>query len=371
MKKKKMNYSLNNFFLKFNLNIGPLFNKNNYLNNFNSIYISKSFSTIYFFNNFQNLKILNNKFFNILSNSIILQNLNFNNLCNNRYSNSFTDISYSSFCNISSTSNGGSIFISLPSSNINLKFCSFINCTSQGGFGGAIFISSTCNSYYHSNICFSNCFASQTHSFRIECSNINCSNFLVIFCSKSLLSSYGSFLLKQKSNIKNFNSTNNQILHHGTGYFLFESNFHQISFGFIDNCIARGILQHDNSGNSLINHLNVFNNTHTQDGIISFYLNSNSNHFVNCIFKKNFISNNRFLYGSCFFSNCTFDISTFNGGTFLISNEFLNLIKTTFITKIYYHEKCLDLFNEIITNNLNKKTNKIFIFNIILLINYI
>ena len=346
-----MNISLKNLFINSNYQISPFFILSKFkihffLNNFQNF-----FSTILYFKNFHELKLSKCEFNQILSTSVIFKSNQFENLCNNRLINPNSIIQFSKFCNITSNTNGGAIYYSLINLNIILKFCSFINCTSNGGYGGAFFVSSNCNSIYQSNMCFSYCIATQTHSFRIECSNIICKLFLVTFCAPTQLSLYGSFLLRKTSIISNFNSTNNKIINHGIGIFLYDSNYHNISFGFIDNCIGRGIITMENSGYSNFNYLNVFNNTHQSEGIISIHSTSPNNHFFNSIFKNNYLFNNQFLFGTCYFSNCKFDIAQFNSGTFQISNQFLNSFITTLITKIYFHEKCLDLYLFSISKN--------------------
>ena len=273
--------------------------------------VCKSFSSFLYCSNFKSLIVERSKFQFFITKIAIIDEI----CVLSKDTSSNVMFCNTDFCNVVSTGNGGCFLA--KTSNVTVTGCSFYNCTTTSGYGGAYFVQESCLSHTMNKTCFILCKADQSHGFRVECSNVYVNLFLVTQCYKEQIGLYGSFLFMKKNIANDFNSTRNLIDRHGTGFYYFQVVEGQTHRAHISECFGRGIEVLDGASNCEVKFHNVINNTCTEHGIVFSY--SSTNHWRNCLFVAN---KNTFLYTQASFFDCRFDFEYSPNSAWISGNLF-------------------------------------------------
>jgi len=249
---------------------------------------------------------------------------------------------YCVFSGISSSNDGGALYISTTNSIPSIYHCIFQSCSSSTT-AGAFMLTSQCSKAIINYTCVSNCYAPTTNGFRILCGGLVSSLISIYKCSETQSGSYGSFWIENIfEKLSDLNSSYNCLVAHGAGIRIHNAPNCVIERSHIEACISMSILIIFYSRDFVLNNMNLVNNSESRDYII---------HIDNeiCI-QRSYLFGNKGKYlsqNTLTFSECVFDIDRNNNWIYISSNLF-NIESTLLLDlDVLNSIKCRELFDQI------------------------
>ena len=281
------------------------------------------------------------------------------------------------FLNLDSTTqNGGAISFSISASMFfKLSFCTFLNCRSSSGFGGAIWFNCTNNGGINFNkICANYCYCGNTHFLFafISCSDISNNFFEYVSITKCYIvkSQYHYPLRMDRNNIeiKSINESFN-ICHWVSGLLIIGKNISSfIKYSsFISNDSSYINIYISTFLSFNLSFCNIIKNNSPNGHSVIFANDKTNLNIFNCIFKQNLNILFSHLISSMKIINCYYDILSTSGISIILFNNF-NLITNTYLLNHFQTISCPAenplIFEFSFNNNLNL-SKFIFLLNLI------
>jgi len=315
-----------------------------------NIRISHSYSSFIRFSKLQKIHVYNSQFSHFLYSVLVFKNsLSID--CGQKLNPAPAIVENCRFCDVDSTGNGGACYFGTSSANIVLNSCSFVECKSSGT-GGAVFVHSSCSSFSSTKCCYSRCTASSSHSFRVECSNIDCTDFGVFQCSYSITGTVGSFCITKPAYFTRLNSTSNYLNGHGACFHLYSAQQCTLTFSNIMKNKGMAIqMVYGTTGS--FSYQNIVGNAHTRDTVLYSGTGTNWN---NCYISGN---NTPLTNGSPIFTDCSLDVNQYSGPTWNGVNYFAGNTQTQHNLVLFRDDTCKK--DEFLATKNREKMNRVLI----------